>query len=282
MRSVEALGLFLIALYLLDAITVSEPGTTFIVGWRPGAARVRRGIDVALGRPRVVAWGRLLPPLDPALIVEGDCLDARAAADRHAHLRAELWPIRALANLLFVTIGVLLPGAVLAPWRWYRPATIFALIGIWWFVLVIATVIALRRIFPNPSSRPRVTAALLSPISAVRILDVLVRRALAEWHPLAVAHVLCRRDEYLGVARAACFSTVGGPAAPVVAFLRAAGDWETVQAPPGVEDGCTAFCPACHAQFGDGAEECPDCLVPLRLHARGGGGRHTVPMEGRT
>ena len=65
--SVEALGLLLIAFYLLGAVTVSEPGTTFVVGWRPGKARVRRGIDVSLGRPRVIAWGSLLPPLAPAM-----------------------------------------------------------------------------------------------------------------------------------------------------------------------------------------------------------------------
>lgn len=282
MFSVEALGLFLIGLYLLDAVTVSEPGSTFIVGWRPGTARVRRGIEVSLGRPRVVWWGSLLPPLDPAMIVDGGRFDAAAAADRHAHLRSEAWTIRALANLLFVAVAVLLPGAVIAPWGWYRPAAMFAVVGVLWFALAVATVVSIRRVFPEPASRPAVLATLLSPISAVRVLDVFARRALAEWHPVAAAQVLCSRREYLATARAACFSIQEGPAAPLVAFLRAAGDWDAVQAPPGAESGCTAFCPGCHAQFGQGASECPECRVALRSHESGHAAvTKAVPMEGR-
>ena len=283
MLSVEALGLFLIALYLLDAVTVSEPGTTFVVAWRPGAGRVRRGVDVSLGRPRVIAWGSLLPPLDPVMIAEGDRFDAAAAADRHSHLRAEVWPIRALANLLFVVMAVLLPGAVIAPWDWYRPATIFMIVGGLWFALAVATVIASRRVFPDAESRPAVAATLLSPISAVRVVDVFARRLLAAWHPVVVAQVFCSRRDYLATARAACFSNPAGPAPPLVAFLRAAGDWEDVQAAPDAESGCTAFCPGCHAQFGGGASECPECRVALRSHGRDPAVAHkTVAMEGRT
>jgi hypothetical protein len=117
----------------------------------------------------------------------------------------------------------------------------------------------------------------------VRVIDVFARRVVAEWHPVAVAQVLCSRREYLAIARAACFSTPAGPEAPLVAFLRAAGDWEAVQAPPEADGGCTGFCPGCHAQFGEGASECPDCRVALRSYEGDRGiAARAMPVEGPT
>jgi hypothetical protein len=137
--------------------------------------------------------------------------------------------------------------------------------------------------YPDSASRPAVATTLLSPISAVRVIDAIARCVLAEWHPVAVAQVLCSRREYLATARAACFSTPAGPDTALVAFLRAAGDWEAVQAPPEADGGCTAFCPGCHAQFGEGASECLECRVALRSHARDRGvAAGAAAMEGRT
>jgi hypothetical protein len=124
---------------------------------------------------------------------------------------------------------------------------------------------------------------LLSPISAVRIVDVLARHLLAAWHPVAVASVLCGRDDYLALARAACFSMAEDGCARLVAFLREAGDWEAVQAAPEAEDGCAAYCPACHAQFGERASQCPDCHVPVRRHPLTRADlRASLPLESRT
>ena len=283
MPSVEALGLLLIGLYLFDAVLVCEPGASIVVGWRPGAVRLREGIDVSLGRPRVIAFGRLLPPLDPAMIIEGARMDAGAAASLHGRMREALWPIRWLANLLFVSMLVLLPGAVLAPWGWFRPASVFALIGVCWLTIVDRDAGRDASAVPDAASRPAVTMTLLSPISAVRIVDVLARHLLADWHPVAVASVLCAREDYVALARAACFSTADDDRAPLAAFLREAGDWEAVQAAPEVEDGCAAYCPACHAQFVERASQCPDCHVPVRRHQLTGAAlRASLPMETRT
>jgi hypothetical protein len=263
--SIETLGLLLIVLYVIDAVVVCDPGATLIVGWRAGTARAHKGLAVPLSRPRIIAMGRLLPPLDPPMVVDGHRLDAEAAAALHARAREELRLLRVLTNLLFGSVFVLLPGAVLVPFGVYRPASVLVLIGIVWLSVAVATIVAVRRVYPQAESRPTVTATLLSPISAIRVTDVVARRLLADWHPVAVARVLCSREDYLSLARSACFSS-SGPRGAVTRFLRSVGDWGAVQAAPAMEDGCTFYCPKCHAQFLERSIGCPHCCVSLRAH----------------
>jgi hypothetical protein len=263
--TIEALGLLLIALYVVDAALVCDPGATVIVGWHRGGTRLRRGVKVPFGRPRSLSCGGLLPPLAPPMIVTGDRLDADLAASLHARMREELRLLRVLTNLLFVAVFVLLPGAVLAPWGPFRPTGVLVLIGVLLLMVAAAAVVAVRRVYPQTESRPNVTATLLSPVSAVRVTDVIVRRLLADWHPVAVARVLCSREDYLSLARSACFSPSGSRAA-LTRFLRSVGDWGAVQAAPAMKDGCAFYCPKCHAQFVERSIGCPHCCVSLREH----------------
>lgn len=265
MLSIETLGLLLIVLYVIDAVVVCDPGTTQIVGWKTGTARVRKGLHLSLGRTRLIAMGRLLPPLDPPLLVDGHRLETAAVTALCARMRGELRLVRVLTNFLFGSVFVLLPGAVLVPIGITGLAAVVVLIGIVWLILAAATVVAVRRLSPEKKSRPNVTATLMSPISAIRVRDVIVRRLLAEWHPVAVARVQCRREDYLALARAACFSASESRGA-LTRFLRAAGDWEAVQAAPAAKDGCTFYCPKCHAQFAGRSVGCPHCCVSLRAH----------------
>jgi hypothetical protein len=267
--SLELLWVLLVVLYLADALLLCEPGDTVIVGWRPGSARVGKGFEISLGRPRVVAWGGLLPPLDPPLVVGGRRLDADVVAHRYERMASALRPVRVLTQVLFVLVFVLLPGAIYAPSGWYTPSSMFSLIGVCWAALALTTLRAARGVYANGDSRPSLTATLLSPVSAVRVVDTLVKRFAWEWHPVVVARHLCRREDYLALARAACFATPVSEAEPLVAFLRSAGDWDAVSAPPELEEGCTSFCPACHAQFREGVERCPDCDVRLLATAPG-------------
>jgi hypothetical protein len=46
---IEARGLLLIVLYVIDAVVVCDPGTTQIVGWKPGTARCERASTCRLG-----------------------------------------------------------------------------------------------------------------------------------------------------------------------------------------------------------------------------------------
>jgi hypothetical protein len=263
--SIEALGLLLIVLYVIDAVVVCDPATTQIVGWEPGTARLRKGLRLSLGRTRLIAMGRLLPPLDPPLLVNGHRLETRAVATLCARMREELRLVRVLTNLLFAAVFVVLPGAVLVPTGLYGPAVAVLFIGISWLAVAAVTIVAVRRLFPEAKTRPGVAATLLSPISAIRVSDVVVRRLLAEWHPVAVARVQCRREDYLALARAACFSASESRGA-LTRFLRAAGDWEAVQAAPAAEDGCMFYCPKCHAQFAERSVGCRHCCVSLRPH----------------
>jgi hypothetical protein len=265
--SVEGLWLVLVALYVADALMVCDAGDAVIVGWRSGTARVRPGVEVWLGRPRVVTWGKLLPPLDPPFIVSGARIDADAAAARHLRLFAGLRLLRVLTTALFVAVFLLLPGTVIAPYGWYRPAPVLALIAICWISVVVATVVARRGVLTDDQPRPSVTATLLSPLSAIRATDALAARAFAAWHPVVVARLLCGREDYLALARARCFAAPPSDLALLTAFLRSVGDWDAVQAPPAAESGCSSFCPSCHTQFRAGPTACPDCGVPLRAHS---------------
>jgi hypothetical protein len=262
--SIEALGLLLIAVYVVDTVLVCDPGATVIVGWQRGSARVRRGVEMPFGRPRRIWCGGLLPPLAPPMIVAGNRLDAEAAASLHARMREGLRLLRVLTNLLFVAVFVLLPAAMLAPAGPLRPTGVLVLIGVLWLMVAAAAVVAVRRLNPDTPSRSSVTMALLSPISAIRVVDVLARRLLAPWHPVVVARALCRREDYVALARAACFSPASSKA--LLRFIRGAGDWEAVQAAPAIEDGCTCYCPRCHAQFVERTVGCPNCCVSLRDH----------------
>jgi hypothetical protein len=263
----DSLWLLLVALYVVDAITICEPGDVVMVGWRPGTARVRKGIDVWLGRPRIAACGRLVPPLDPPLIARGGRMDSKAAAERHARLVAEVRMLRGLTHALFVAMFVLLPGSLLAPYGWYRPLAVFGLIGACWIAVAVATLECRRRLWATDEGRPAVATTLLSPVSAIRALDAIATPVLASWHPVVVAHLLCGRQDYLALARTHCFAAASADATVLIAFLRSTGDWDDVEAPPVVESGCNAFCPSCHAQFRNGPETCPDCRVTLRRHA---------------
>ena len=271
--SLDVLWVLLLGLYLVDALVVCDPGEVVIVGWRPGAARVRRGLEVSLGRPRVIAWGGVLPPLDPPIVVGGGSLDADALVARHARTMAVLRPVRVLAQSLFVLVFLLLPGAILAPSGWYTPTSLFVVIGLCWTAVAVSTVRATGTVYAGDRERPSVAATLMSPISAIRVADVVTRSSLKDWHPVVVARHLCTRADYLALARTTCFAAAGPDVATLTAFLRSVGDWDAVQAPPDVEVGCRSFCPACHAQFREGADACPDCRVPLRAHQPAG----TVP-----
>jgi hypothetical protein len=48
---IEALNLLLIVLYVIDAVVVCDPGTTQIVGWEPGIARLRKGLHHGRSSP---------------------------------------------------------------------------------------------------------------------------------------------------------------------------------------------------------------------------------------
>lgn len=108
----------------------------------------------------------------------------------------------------------------------------------------------------------------LSPITAVRAADRLGSQLLAPYHPIVVASIVCQPDEFGSLARRCVLSADADPAS-----RRECEELLAVLAPsvlsdiPQREDGATAYCPRCWAQFHAAADLCPDCAVTIRTFA---------------
>lgn len=110
----------------------------------------------------------------------------------------------------------------------------------------------------------------LSPFSAMRANDVLLRDLLCGFHPLAVAHVLLSEEEFRIQAERELrgLKYRGGAARPnegmqaaLEAFIYSVGlsvD-DLLKPPPRQSPRSRAYCPLCLSQFVVGEGECPDC-----------------------
>jgi hypothetical protein len=128
------------------------------------------------------------------------------------------------------------------------------------------------------------------PIGAIRATDAIGRSALHGVHPLAAAVALAPPEQQRDLAahllrdarfprRPVCLNE--DPAAEAIeAFFReallrhltklaekAGVSSDQVTAPPAPEEGCSTYCPRCHAQFEKDTEACADCggvpVLPL-------------------
>jgi hypothetical protein len=77
---------------------------------------LRKGLHLSLGRTRLIAMRRLLPPLDPPLLVNSHRLETDTVATVCTRMRGELL-VGVLTNLLFNAVFVLLPGGSAHPDR---------------------------------------------------------------------------------------------------------------------------------------------------------------------
>ena len=129
-----------------------------------------------------------------------------------------------------------------------------------------------RKFFPADSDArfKSLFSILLSPINAIRASDLLARDLFAGFHPVAVAQVVCRREEFESLAaeqlRAIKFSHSGsGGYADQVqhsleALLQKAGlEPKSLLEAPQREDNCVSYCPRCLAQYTKTREDCADC-----------------------
>ena len=117
----------------------------------------------------------------------------------------------------------------------------------------------------------------LSPLSAIRANDVLLRDLFCAFHPLAVGHVLLSKEEYRVQAdwhfRQALFRmdwNLSSSDAPMLrllqTFLMRIGlpPEELLDPPPRESENCQAYCPLCLAQFVLAEGQCPDCGMHLK------------------
>jgi hypothetical protein len=210
-------------------------------------------------------------------------LDFRAAAERLAAFEKATRLVGWTATALFFYLFLVMPLAVDAEglshaWPWLLGALLVLVAVVAWSFRR-----AHRQLSPE-DSEARWTALLtiaLSPVAAIRARDVLMRDLFREWHPLAVAHVLCApkifREAAARMLRECAFPIpereTGKEEAECARWFRErllaamrrmlaqAGmkPEELLAAPMRASAECAAYCPRCCQQYAAGAETCPDC-----------------------
>lgn len=272
-------------LYLIECIAAVPGGHMAFRGtarasWRMVASGMRFGSAGA----RIVFLPLL--PWTRGLVLAADHatqFDAALVRERIGAWHEAGAPLRVDAAGMFALVFVLGPISVRVL-GWSSSWPILA-IG----VMVVAMLIvgdfrtAHALLFPERRGAPNAVlwTIALSPASAMRAPDVLLRNLMVQHHPLAVAHVLCDSAEYERIAGAwlreqrrrealAARAAERGetndqdlrasrPAAE--AFIAATvGDRDALLGPPARHDPSAAsYCPSCLDEYVLATGECDDC-----------------------
>ena len=237
---------------------------------------------------RILAQLQKLPRAKRAQFIEETiraAFDLKKLESRRAEFQPDFRQVRLLANALFAYLFVFSPVLI---WQ----------LGLkqCWLGLVIGLVAltstagfffrrAHKKLFPSAED-DRFTHSLtvmLSPATAARAHDLLSRPLLEEFHPLAIAHVVCDEKKFVMLAER-MLREVRHPALPVCPrpepaameaeratrlilqrtveeFLKRNGlDLEKLARPPERSDeNCRSYCPHCLAQFVTEQGSCGDC-----------------------
>ena len=261
MREAEALYLFAIVLYLYETIaTVPLDAVVLARRWRVWRRVTPFVLRSGAGPALVLGWP--LPPLGLLAIgaPRGRLAHGEARARIAAWAHATRW-LRVTEVSLFVALfggGAALVWTTLAAWP--------LLVGMagFWVLTAVEAVLVMRGL--EVDKRPRWTdliVALASPLSAVRLHDVLGKKVVADLDGLALAELLpdgARREAFRrALVRARWFGE--RDPAEVIAFGRDAGlDVEALIVPPEREGPqALAYCPSCHAQFVHADTTCESC-----------------------
>lgn len=141
-----------------------------------------------------------------------------------------------------------------------------------------------QRFFPGDGDArfKSVLGTVLSPIYAIRAADALARDLLAGFHPVAVAGVVCRQQEFEAFAgeqlRANKFGRTGTSwyrdqlQLALASMLQKKGvDVKRLLAAPERDGNCVVYCPRCRAQYVKTREACADCGYAELLEFAGTG-----------
>ncbi|HEV2210719.1 MAG TPA: hypothetical protein VG167_18245 [Verrucomicrobiae bacterium] len=214
-----------------------------------------------------------------------ESLQSRLVAQRWQEFKLAATPLRLLTNGLFLYLFIAVPlsiGHFGLSGSW--PVLLAVLVA---FTVTIAVAFRrLHRVFFPEAEEERFThflIVLLSPVSAVRALDLLSRPLLERFHPLAVAQNFCQPRQFRAFAAALLrelrhpglpTSPAGEPRAAeaeaswrklclseVESFLGENGiaPEELMRPPLLTEPGCVSYCPRCLAQFTSPTGVCQDC-----------------------
>lgn len=201
--------------------------------------------------------------------------DPEAVAARLHECREAGGLLSRACTLLFLYTFVVLPAVV---WRSGLIATWLPLLAGWLALTLIVVALyarAHRALYPRLTGErwSSVVAMALFPLAAIRAHATLMRHALAEFHPLAVAAAVCSPEVFASFAGAmlrdvrhpiapACPTDEAGPTEAERSFrertervlrelVRDAGyDPDELAAPPSPEgNGERSYCPRCHCQY---------------------------------
>ena len=254
-----------------------------------------RGASPGLTHQLARQLGQLksLPPAKRGRAIQSmvqETLDTDQVEQRRDQFLALTRRLRFLANGLFVYLFVLAPFVA---WKFGLLHTWISLVA---GLLAFTTAIAVsfyrshKQLFPAAEDErfTHFLILLLSPVTAVRAMDLLSRPLLETFHPLAVARVLCSKDAFRSFA-ALFLREAHYPALPLCTrpesaalqaenlsrsllltesetLLKKAGlnPAELLRPPAPSESACRSYCPRCLAQFTTNSGVCQDCGgVPL-------------------
>jgi len=206
-------------------------------------------------------------------------MDIDAMESRVELFRRKSWWLRIVVNLQFFLLFLVVPVVFI---RFGTRALWPAIIAVLAADIVIALEFwRLHKFFYSTENEARIKSAitiLFSPISAIRAMDAVVRDLLNDFHPVAVATVVCAPEQ---------FESFAGEQLRQYKFSRSGASWFTGQmqtslaqivekqgvqvkrllAAPPQESSCVVYCPRCLAQYVEIRPACADCgyehLLPL-------------------
>ena len=187
--------------------------------------------------------------------------------------------------MLFVLAFIVGPALYYSPWppSWPAVTIYFVMLFSTWMLTVWDYAACRKRLLGEKfSARFRhVGMLLLSPASAMRSAEVLLRDGLAAFHPLAVAAALCTKDRFAALARPMMLAlehpmpgeVPGDPAACRIdawfrkkllkrlnsLLRRLEIDPAELLRPAEPLSDSRSYCPRCHNQFVLAEGTCPDC-----------------------
>ena len=231
--------------------------------------------------------------------------DNAAAAERFAELKRLSAPLRVSGLTLFVLAFLCGPALYYSPWQPSQRAVIvyFVMLFLTWMLTVWDYAACRKRLLGEKfSARFRhVGMLLLSPASAMRSSEALLRNGLAAFHPLAAAAALATRDRFAELARPMMLALEHPKPGEVPADAAACriDAWfrkkilkrlnallrrleieppELLRPAEPLGDS-RSYCPRCHGQFVLVEGTCPDCGgLALVAYA---GSTPTPPASGR-
>jgi hypothetical protein len=211
--------------------------------------------------------------------------DNAAAAERFSELTELSGPLRTSGFTLFMLAFIVGPALYYSPWpsTWPVVTVYFVMLFSTWMLTVWDYAACRKRLLGEKFSvRFRHTGMLLlSPASAMRSSEVLLRNGLATFHPLATAAVLCTKDRFAALSRPMLLA-LGHPMPGEVPSESAAGridawfrkkllkrlnallrrvevDPAELLRPAEPLHDSRSYCPRCHNQFVLAEGTCADC-----------------------